>query len=58
VATEVFSLPGKYFGHKTRVPALVANYQSLFELIKHSSQLVAVEEDRVVLAADLVPLGS
>jgi len=58
VATEVFSLPGKYFGRKTRVPALVANYQSLFELIKHSSQLVAVEEDRVVLAADLVPLSS
>ena len=58
VATEVFSLPGKYFGRKTRVPALVANYQHLFELVAHSSHHVAVEEDRVVLASDLLPLAS
>ena len=58
VATEVFNLPGKYFGRKTRVPALVANYQRLFELIEHGSHLVAVEEDHVVLATDLLPLAS
>ena len=58
VATEVFSLPGKYFGRKTRVPALVANYQHLFELVAHSSHHVMVEEDRVVLASDLLPLAS
>jgi hypothetical protein len=58
VATEVFSQPGKYFGRKTREPALVSNYQRLFDLIEHSSHAVAVEDDRVVLAADILPLAS
>lgn len=56
VATEVFSQPGKYFGRKTREPSLVGNYQRLFDLIEHSSHTLAVEDDHVVLAADLVPL--
>jgi hypothetical protein len=55
VATEVFGQPGKYFGRKTREHALVANYQRLFELTEHSSHTVAVEDDRVILAADLLP---
>jgi hypothetical protein len=54
VATEVFGQPGKYFGRKTREHALVANYQRLFELTEHSSHTVAVEDDRVILAADLL----
>lgn len=58
VATEVFSLPGKYFGRKTRVPELVAKYQHFFELIEHVSHPAAVEEDRVILSADLLPLAS
>jgi len=58
VATEVFSQPGKYFGRKTRDPALVANYRHFFDLIVHGSHAVAVDEDRVVLAADLLPLAS
>jgi len=58
VATEVFSQPGKYFGRKTREPALVANYQRLFDLIEHGSHSVALAEDHVVLAADLLPLAS
>jgi hypothetical protein len=54
VATEVFSKPGKYFGRKTREPGLVGDYQRMFDLIEHSSHAVAVDEDRVVLAADLL----
>ncbi len=49
VATEVFNLPGKYFGRKTRDSALVGYYQHLFDLIEHGSHPVAVEGDRVVL---------
>lgn len=37
VATEVFSLTGKYFGCKTRETGLVANYLRLFDLIEHGS---------------------
>lgn len=52
VATEVFSLPGKYFGRKTRDVALVGNYQHLFDLIEHGSHAVTIEDDSVVLTAD------
>ena len=58
VATEVFSQPGKYFGRKTRDPALVGSYLHFFSLIEHGSHGVALEDDRVVLAADLLPLAS
>jgi hypothetical protein len=58
VATEVFSQHGKYFGRKTREPALVSNYQRLFDLIEHGSHIVAAEDDRVILAADILPLAS
>jgi hypothetical protein len=36
----------------------VGNYQSLFDLIEHGSHTVAVEDDRVVLAADILTLDS
>jgi hypothetical protein len=58
LATEVFGLPGKYFGRQTRDPALVGNYQHLFDLIKHASHSVAMEGDRILLAGELLPLGS
>lgn len=58
VATEVFSQQGRYFGRKTRESALVGNYQHLFDLIEHSSHAVAVENDRIVLAADRLLLAS
>ncbi|HTP66615.1 MAG TPA: hypothetical protein VMJ66_14580 [Geobacteraceae bacterium] len=58
VATEVFSQSGKYFGRKTRVPSLVGNYQHLYELIEHSSHAVTAIDDRIVLAAELLPLAS
>jgi hypothetical protein len=58
VATEVFGQPGRYFGRKTREPALVANYLSFYNLVEHSSHAVAADDDRAVLAADLLPLAS
>jgi hypothetical protein len=58
VATEVFSQPGKYFGRKTREPSLVANYQHLFDLIEHTSHVVAIDGERVVPAAEILPLAS
>lgn len=58
VATEVFSQPGKYFGRKTREPVLVGNYQRLFELVEHSSHIIAVEDNQVIIAADSLPLKS
>ena len=58
VATEVFSQPGRYFGRKTREPSLVANYQRLIDLIEHSSHLLALDGERVILAADILPLAS
>ncbi len=51
VATEVFINPGKYFGRKTREPALIGNYQRFYDLIEHSSHTVVLENDRIVLAA-------
>ena len=50
VATEVFSQPGKYFGRKTREPVLVGNYQRLFDLVEHSSHVVVMEENQVIIA--------
>ena len=54
----MFSQPGKYFGRKTRDPALVGNYLHFFNLIEHGSHTLALEDDRVILAADLLPLAS
>ena len=58
VATEVFSLPGKYFGRKTRDTALVGHYQHLFDLIEHGSHPVAIEDERVIFSVDLHPVES
>ena len=57
-AIEVFSQPGKYFGRLTREPGLVANYKRLLDLIEHGSHSVTMEDDRVVLSADLLLLAS
>lgn len=58
VATEVFSQPGKYFGRKTREPALVGNYVQLFGLVDHVSHALAIRDDQIILAADQLPLAS
>ena len=58
VGTEVYSQPGKYFGRKTREPAAVANYLNLLGLIEHSSHAITIEDDQVVIAAELLQLAS
>lgn len=58
VATEVFSQGGKYFGCKTRESSLVGNYQRLYELIEHGSHVIAVEDDRMLPAAEKIRLSS
>lgn len=56
--TDVFGHPGKYFGRKTCQQAEVAKYQHLYDLIEHSSHGVTVEDDRVILAAEVMAQAS
>ncbi len=58
VATEAFSQQGKYFGRKTRVPELVGNYQRLFDLIEHSSHLLAIDGEPAVPTAEMLHLAA
>jgi hypothetical protein len=58
VITDVFSKPGKYFGRKTSEPVEVAKYLHLYELVEHSAYAVTLEDDKVVLAGDVIPLAS
>ena len=58
VVTDVFSQPGKYFGRKTNQPAEVAKYLHLFDLIEHSAHAVTLEEDKIILAGDIIPVAS
>ena len=53
VATEVFPLPGRYFGRKTSDPVLVGNFQHLYSLIEHCSHPVTADGDRIVFATEL-----
>jgi hypothetical protein len=56
--TDAFVQPGKYFGRKSSQPVEVEKYLRLYELIDHSSHAVAVEDGRVVLAADVVAMAA
>ncbi|ABQ25921.1 hypothetical protein [Geotalea uraniireducens] len=58
VVTDVFSQPGKYFGRKTNQPAEVAKYLHLYDLIEHSAHAVTLEEDKIILAGDIIPVAS
>lgn len=58
VITDVFSKPGKYFGRKTSEPVEVAKYLHLYELVEHSAYAVTLEDDKVILAGDVIPLAS
>jgi hypothetical protein len=57
VITDVFSKPGKYFGRKTSEPVEVAKYLHLYELVEHSSYTITIEDDKVNLAGDVIPLA-
>jgi hypothetical protein len=58
VITDVFSKPGKYFGRKTSEPVEVAKYLHLYELVEHSAYTVTLEDDKIILAGDVIPLAS
>lgn len=57
VITDVFSKPGKYFGRKTSEPVEVAKYLHLYELVEHSAYAVTLEDDKVILEGDVIPLA-
>lgn len=54
VATEVFPQSGTYFGKKTCQAGNVETYLRFYELVEHSSNIIAVEDERVVIASDAV----
>jgi hypothetical protein len=58
VVTDVFSKPGKYFGRKTSEPVEVAKYLHLYELIEHSAYAVTLEDDKIILAGDIITFAS
>jgi hypothetical protein len=55
VVTDVFSKPGKYFGRKTSELSEVLKYLHLYELVEHSAYAVTLEDEKVILAGDIMP---
>jgi hypothetical protein len=56
--TAVFAQTGKYYGRKTGQPAEVAKYLHLYERLEHSAHPVTLENDRIVLANEVIALAS
>ena len=56
--TAVFAQTGKYYGRKTGQAAEVAKYLHLYERLEHSAHPVTLENDRIVLASEVVALAS
>ena len=56
--TDVFAQSGKYYGRKSSQPAEVAKYLHLYELLEHSAHPIIVENDRIVLASEVMALAS
>ena len=52
VATEVFLKSGVYFGRKTGQAVNVEKFLKLYELIEHISNIIAIENDRIVIASE------
>jgi hypothetical protein len=52
VTTEVFPQSGTFFGRKTGQTVNVDKLLRFYELIEHSSNVIAVEEERIVIASD------
>lgn len=57
-ATSVFSQAGKYYGRKTGQQTEVAKYLNLYERLEHSAHQVSLEDERIVLASDVLALVS
>lgn len=56
--TAVFVQTGKYYGRKTGQAAEVGKYLHLYERLEHSAHPVTLENDRIVLASEVVALAS
>jgi hypothetical protein len=56
--TDVLGQSSKYYGRKTCQPVEVAKYLYIFELLEHSSHAVTQENDRIVLASEVLELAS
>jgi hypothetical protein len=56
--TDVFAQTGKYYGKKCSQPTEVAKYLHLYELLEHCAHPITVEDDRVVLASEVIALAS
>ena len=57
-ATAVFAQTGKYYGRKTGQAAEVGKYLHLYERLEHSAHPVTLENDRIVLANEVIALAS
>jgi hypothetical protein len=56
--TAVFAQTGKYYGRKTVQANEVAKYLHLYERLEHSAHPVTIENDRIVLASEVIALAS
>ena len=54
IVTDVISQSSKYFGMKTREPALVGKYLHLFDLIEHVAHTVVLENGMIVPATQTI----
>ena len=52
VVTEVFQQSGTHFGRKTCHTVNVDKFMRFYELIEHSSNVLAFEDERIILASD------
>lgn len=52
VVTEVFQQSGTYFGRKSGQAVNVDKFLRYYELIEHSSNVIAVEDERIILASE------
>jgi len=58
VVTSVFSQTGKYYGRKTTQQAEVARYLHLYERLEHSAHQLCLEDERMVLASEVLAPAS
>jgi len=54
VATEVFPQSGTYYGRKTSQAVNVEKFLRFYELVEHSSNVIAVEDERIIIASDIL----
>jgi hypothetical protein len=52
VITEVFQQNGTYFGRKSSQAVNVDKFLRFYDLIEHSSNIIAVEDERIILASN------